>query len=261
MIEHTVSILWSGGWDGTFRLLQLATEPICIQPIYVIDENRQSLEFEKGSMQKILDIVSSNGEGQYSFRAKILDIKYYKKMDILHDYQNDEISDAFRYLREKYAIGIQSEWFALLAKHLGLRLEIGTVHQYHGKVENAIEMEGILTLIPNDILPGRYQVLPKGDNYNASLVFGDLIFPIIKLTKKDEERIARENGWLDIMKLTWFCHTPIDGEPCGLCGPCDDAMNTGMEWRMPPKAQRRYKHKDFYLFIRKVRRHLPFKKG
>jgi len=76
------------------------------------------------------------------------------------------------------------------------------------------------------------------------------------LEKKDEEHIARENGWLDIMELSWFCHTPIDGKPCGLCGPCDDAMNTGMEWHLSEEAKKRYKHRTFHLLVRKIKRKL-----
>ncbi len=256
---HIVSLLWSGGWDGTFRLLQLATEPICIQPIYVIDENRESSEYEKKAMREILDIVKS---GKFSsFNAQILDIKYFTVKNILCDYKNGEISNAFRYLQGKYDVGTQYEWFALLANHIGTKLEVGVVHQYHGKVEDAIEGEGTLVPVQNDILPGRYQVLPKGTDDKISLVFGNLIFSVIKLTKKDEECIATENGWMEIMKLTWFCHSPINGEPCGLCGPCDDAMNTGMEWRLPEKARKRYKHRNLYLNARKLKNHIPFHKG
>ena len=61
------------------------------------------------------------------------------------------------------------------------------------------------------------------------------------------------------MNLSWFCHSPINDELCGLCGFCDDAMNTGMEWRMPELAQKRYKHKKIYLFIRKVQNRMRVK--
>ncbi len=106
---NKVTLLWSGGWDGTFRLLQLASEPICIQPIYVIDENRGSTEYERESMRKILDILRSEESGAYDFKAQILDIKYYTVKDILQDYKDDEISDAFQYLHKKYAVGAQYE--------------------------------------------------------------------------------------------------------------------------------------------------------
>lgn len=157
-------------------------------------------------------------------------------------------------LRKNYSIGTQYEWFALLCDKLNIKMESAVVHQYHGKVEDAIHAEGKLELIENDFLPERYCVKKAGEKNTAFLVFGDLILPVIKLSKEDEEKIARQNGWLDIMKYTWFCHTPIHGKPCGLCSPCDDAMNTGMEWRMPRCAQFRYKNRKFFRLIRAIKR-------
>lgn len=189
------------------------------------------------------------------FKAQLLDIKYYEVDWILQNCANPQITKAFKTLRNRYSIGNQYEWFTLLANYLGERLEVGVVHQYHGKVEDAIDAEGELTLVENDILPERYCAISKSDNNNnVSLVFGNLLLPLIMLSKKDEERISIENGWIDIMKLSWFCHSPINGEPCGLCGPCEDAMNTGMEWRMPEAAKWRYRHRRICTLIRKVKR-------
>ncbi|HRX58350.1 MAG TPA: hypothetical protein P5075_06200 [Eubacteriales bacterium] len=251
----TVTLLWSGGWDGTFRFLQLASKEICIQPIYVIDKARKSREYEKAAMHRVVDIVSTGEE--YNFKATILPIKFYTVEWILQNCADEKISAAFRYLKEKYSIGTQYEWFALLAKKLGVKLETCVVHQYHGKVEDAIRMEGMLSPTADDIFTERYQVLPKGESRAAAIVFENLLLPTIQLSKKDEERIAGENGWLDIMKLSWFCHNPDkNGNPCGLCGPCDDAMHTGMEWRLPRKAQQRNKHRYVYLLLQKARRSL-----
>lgn len=248
--KNKVTLLWSGGWDGTFRLLQLATNDIIIQPIYVIDEKRGSTEAEIRAMNKILEMVKRR------FLAEILEIKFIEKNWILDNCADENISKSFKYIREKFNVGIQYEWFALLAKHMDTKMESAVVHQYNGKIEDAIKAEGVLMPIENDFLPGRMQVLPKGDVTTVSTVFENLILPVITMSKKDEEKIARENGWLDIMKLSWFCHTPINGEVCGLCGPCDDAMNTGMEWRVPEKARKRYKHRKIYISIRKIKKKL-----
>ena len=51
---NKVTLLWSGGWDGTFRFLELMQhEDIEIQPIYVIDPGRESTPYEKKAMKKI----------------------------------------------------------------------------------------------------------------------------------------------------------------------------------------------------------------
>ena len=247
--ENLVTLLWSGGWDGTFRLLQLAENDIQIQPIYVIDAERRSNDNEIEAMHKILKRIKENK----LFKAKILDIVYYKVEWILENCKDSEISENFRYLREKYKIGAQYEWFSLLCKKLNIKMESAVVHQYHGKVEDAIIEEGILAPIENDFLEGRFHVLPKDEIKTAYIVFENMILQVIKLSKEDEWHIAEEKGWMDIMELSWFCHSPINGKPCGLCGPCDDAMNTGMEWRMPKEAKKRYKHRKLYRYINSVK--------
>lgn len=247
MKKNTVTILWSGGWDGTFRLLQLATNDIIIQPIYIIDSQRKSTKLEIIAMEKILEMLKGR------FLATILDIKFIEKEWILNNCADENISKSFKRIREKFKVGIQYEWFALLAKHMGIKMESAVVSQYKGKVEEAIEAEGYLMPIENDFLQERMQVLPKEGITDTYTVFENIILPVIKITKKDEEKIAKENGWLDIMKLTWFCHTPIDGETCGLCGPCEDAMNTGMDWRVSKNAQKRYKYRMIYRPFQKIK--------
>ncbi len=247
-MKNKVVLLWSGGWDGTFRLLQLCQNDIVIQPVYVIDRNRLSLQNELNAMKSILEICRN------SFQATILDIQFYELNDIKNNWLREDILEAFKRLHDKYKIGYQYLWFAYLCHELDQNMESSVVHQYHGKVENAIEAEGKLQLIDNDFISGRYIICKEESSSDLNLIFGHLIFPVIKLTKKDEENIARENGWLDIMKLSWFCHTPINGMPCGICGPCDDAMNTGMEWRMPEAAKRRHKFRKFYLAMRLAKR-------
>lgn len=68
-MKNIVTILWTGGWDSTFRLLCLAeNEDISIQPVYVIDENRKSKEYELDAMNKILTMIRMGGGIVYSKR-------------------------------------------------------------------------------------------------------------------------------------------------------------------------------------------------
>jgi hypothetical protein len=49
-----VQILWTGGWDSTFRLLQLLLElKLPVIPHYVIDDTRESAPIEIRTMERI----------------------------------------------------------------------------------------------------------------------------------------------------------------------------------------------------------------
>lgn len=245
-----VTLLWSGGWDGTFRLLQLAQYDIEILPIHLVHAAREGEKYERAAMEKVLEQIKQDK----AFKAEILDIVYYDVQWVLENCQDKEISEAYRYLNKEYKIGKQYEWFALLCKKLNTQMESGLLCLEGSTVKRAITAEGTMLPIENDYLEGRYHVLPQGEKQAAYLVFGNLILPIVMYTKIDEERIARENGWIEIMKLSWFCHLPINGQPCGLCNPCRDAMNNGMVWRMPKESQFRYRHRFIFRCIRKVKK-------
>ena len=87
--------------------------------------------------------------------------------------------------------------------------------------------------------------VPKGESTDAELVFGLLDFGMLGVSKSDALQAAEQNGWMPIMRKTWFCHTPVNGKPCGTCNPCRDAMNEGMRWRMPLSSRLRYHIETF----------------
>ena len=58
-------------------------------------------------------------------------------------------------------------------------------------------------------------------------------------------------GYEDIMQNVWFCHSPIKGEPCGLCRPCEEKMDSRMSILLPSKAQKRYKKAKKWHFLGK----------
>ena len=50
-----VMLLWTGGWDSTFRLLWLSwIEGRTVQPLYIAEEGRASTAAELSAMKKIL---------------------------------------------------------------------------------------------------------------------------------------------------------------------------------------------------------------
>ena len=38
--------------------------------------------------------------------------------------------------------------------------------------------------------------------------------PIISLTKEDMLEISINNGWCDVLEITWSCWYPYDNRPC-----------------------------------------------
>src|SRR5687768_2173151 len=57
-MENPVKLLWTGGWDSTFRLLDLLlVKKRAVQPYYIISRSRQSCEMEIKTMEKIRNLI------------------------------------------------------------------------------------------------------------------------------------------------------------------------------------------------------------
>ena len=235
-MSEMVNILWSGGWDSTFRLLELSQiEELSICPIYVRDHGRPGMAHELAAMCDILPQVRGIA------RARVLDVDLYDRGAIGRDFPNEGISAAYGRLAEEFGLGYQYETFALLCEGLGIRAECAVEDSTRSKAKRAIDAQCLL--VPCDEDPcgrGRFRVVPKGASSDAATVFGRLDFGMLGVSKVEAKRVAEESGWVPIMRRTWFCHAPVKGKPCGTCNPCRDAMAEGMRWRMPLSSRLRY---------------------
>lgn len=93
-------------------------ENIAIQPVYVIDPDRASTEYEKRSMDEIVLSLKQKPET----KADFLPIVMYRLEDIPRD---ENISKAFQKIHAATNLGSQHEWLAWLGK-LHPNMEMGT---------------------------------------------------------------------------------------------------------------------------------------
>lgn len=150
---------------------------------------------------------------------------------------NANISAAFLSICERVHLGSQYEWLAKLAEVYPM-LEIGVEKpsgEYSGIV-TAINQSGRL-INKNDTWIVDQSVSSK----DICTVFGKMSFPIVNTTEKEMQEYIKTIGYEDVMRRIWFCHNPIENEPCGFCRPCQQKMECKMEWLLPERSQRRYK--------------------
>lgn len=226
-----VNILWTGGFDSTFRMIELSRQEVLVVPIYVMDESRKSTQTEIDAMEKMREMLLKHSETI----AEIRPIVCYSKKDIEID---PAISSAFRKIRQLVAVGTQYEWLACLAKKLG-RLEIGVEKpndDYSGCNEAINKTGGLVEC------DGTYLV-SESSNEECKLLFGNFSFPIIGKTELEMKAELDSLGtYADIMNSIWFCHVPYNQEPCGVCRPCQQKMECGMASLLPVSAQKRYSY-------------------
>lgn len=228
-MNKDVYLMWTGGWDSTFRLVELSFEEVNIFPVYVIDSKRRSKDIEILRMEQILDALRNKP----LTKANIHDVELIELESIAKD---DEITQAYYHIHEKTHLGSQHEWLARLGKTrpgMELGTEAGDPKTSH--IIDAIQTFGKLVVEGNI---GKLD--PQESTKEGMLVLGCFTFPLITRTEKDMLQLIKQWEYEDIMQNIWFCHTPIKGKPCGLCHPCDVKMESDMHFLLPKKAQWRY---------------------
>lgn len=224
-----VRLLWTGGWDSTFELLQqVVVHRRPVEPIYLVDRGRRSREVEMRAMDRIRERIASIDDEA----ASLLRPTRYVAVDAVT--ADERISAAFRRLERSHRIGTQYDWLARFCAEQALDdvvmgFENGR-HGAHGVLRDAVDV-------------GRWPMGPvhrvRADAIatDVGIVFGRYVFPLFDRTKRDMADEVDRRGWRPIMLETWFCHRPVGDEPCARCHPCVQAIRAGLGWRIPPRRR------------------------
>ena len=227
--KEDVALLWTGGWDSTFQLLQLLlVQRRRVTPFYLMHPKRLSTDKEIRTMKRIQDHILK----EYPHTFELLHpTQYFSATDIPPD---PEISETYQSLRKENYMGRQYDWLSRFCKANGIADIQLCIHRHdkaHFFVEQIVS-EGI------DGLQTVFRVDPKFKNRKEYVLFRYFSFPIFELSKVEMAAVADKRGWKEIMNMTWFCHTPTKNEtPCGKCNPCLYTIEEGLGWRIPLKGR------------------------
>lgn len=215
--NESVNLLWTGGWDSTFRLLQLLLlEKKRVNPHYIIYTSRKSTIIEIKAMDRIRQKLLSD----YPELSKILNTTtYFNYHEIV---PSPNITTAWKNIKTKRHIGTQFESLARYVKQEKLDgIEICMEKEKHD-----FETTYIYKIVNGTLTP------------DEKIIFRNFSFPLKNLAKKEMETTGKQNGWMDYMNLTWFCHRPYfvtsnHPLPCGACNPCITTVKEGLGYRVP----------------------------
>lgn len=225
--NEAANLLWTGGWDSTFRLLDLVLiRKRPVQPFYVVSPVRKSSELEISTMDKIRNLLY---EKHPESRPLLLPAVYKKVEEIKTD---DAITQQYKRLAASQHLGNQYDFLARFADEAGIdALELSIHKDDHAQkfLQAYVVKEG-----------DNYR-LQDNPSYEDLKLFKHFRFPILELTKLDMERIAAKHNFLDLLNETVFCHTPLkNGTPCGHCNPCRYTIAEGLKRRVPFARRLRY---------------------
>jgi hypothetical protein len=252
--DKNVNLLWTGGWDSTFHLLQLLIiHKLRVTPFYLIDEARGSTGVEIQTMKRIRNRLFK----KYPHTRDLLrPTQYFGVPAILPD---PEIEEASKTIRKEKFMGPQCDWLARFCKQnsiTDMQLCIHRGDKAHLVIENIVseERDDSLSVVRVD---------RKFNMTNEYTLFRYFSFPIFSLSKVQMATIANEQGWEQEMGLTWFCHNPRKGmKPCGECNPCISTIEEGLAWRIPASSRvSSFFHGAFSWPVKRIVKHMLNKVG
>ena len=241
-----VPLFWTGGWDSTFRLLQLLLDlRVPVEPTYLVDSRRASAQREMEAMERIRAAVAE----QYPHtRALMLPTRLVRVEDLARE---DDIQRAFDRIAARNRFGNQ---YAFLARHCqqqgidGAEVMIElTERGAHSFLKDHVHAVTTPQGYPT------WRLRPDCPDRDLLTVVGPFALPLFQTRKEDTVQTGARNGWTDLLAMTWFCHSPRNGEPCGLCNPCQYALEQGFEWRIPRKRRALSKLYSYTLMPLRVR--------
>lgn len=234
-----INILWTGGWDSTFRILQLSDKDVTIQPYYLRD-NRKSEKIELNTIK----IVTEDILKLATTKCKINKLISINVSDIEND---NEITNAYNTIFKEFKsrsnglkLGSQYEWLARFSKNID-NLELGI--EKGSKVIDLINMFGELEKNSCPIKGEYYSINKQNSSKDLIKVFNKYHYPLLDYSKLKMKQIAEEKGFIDVLNKTWFCHKPKNNNPCGGCNPCIQTIELGLAYRLDKKSLNRYKFK------------------
>lgn len=144
--------------------------------------------------------------------------------------EDAEITVALRDIRRRVFIGSQYAWLPAFCRQNAITdMELG-VH-VDDKVQALVRPFAMEFDHPAGYRSIR--VDPRHAESAEFRLFRDFSFPLFHLDKVDMDKRAEVEGWGTIMDMTWFCHTPVHGRPCGICAPCVYTIEEGLARRVP----------------------------
>lgn len=228
--KKVVEIFWTGGYDSTFRVVQLSRMNVIIRPYYLSD-NRIAENYEISAIEKATKLIREHPDT----KAELLDLVFIPVSD--RPEGDKEIKAAYDRIFSKNWLGSQYVWLAEFAKqHKGIELSIekGT-----NPVKLIEKNGGFKKTIVDGV--GETFIVDEKTHFDYYSIFGNFSIPLLEISKLDMKAFFLENGYADVMKATWFCHSPINGKPCGKCNPCKGVVEEGLSERLDEEALERYR--------------------
>lgn len=240
-----INLLFTGGWDSTFRLCQLSFLNVKVQPVYVCicgHEDRTNCEKEIQAQDRIISMLRQKENTKATLLDPIRlstdslpkDLEFESAFDKW--FESGKIPGQLRYLGKLQKLYPELEYCCE-----GPTLKRRQQGYKKGKLHVFLEEHGFSFKIQSD---GSANMDVSRADDGLKLLWGGFTFPILGITEMDMVVYIRSWGYEDVFRQTWTCDYDGD-EPCGVCHNCNTKwasglMSLGVQNLFPPSAIRNH---------------------
>lgn len=190
MKTKTVNVLWTGGFDSTFRIFQLSKLPVTVQPYYLAYKQHKSTVRELATIEKITQLIQDRETTR--FRLLPLIVKQADSLDVPED-----VREAYQKIREMDIPGEQYAHLAVFAgENPGMELPVAR-DKGRDMARGYIEVEDAITgknfVIDREKTPPVVYTLMK-----------DLLFPVCQWSKAEMKAHYKQENAREIMKASRY---------------------------------------------------------
>lgn len=228
------NLFWTGGFDSTFRLLQLvdnknikdinlfyiSNKIDSRQEVEILHVQRESQEFELSTMSRILSVIDTSKIKKFTIWGTN-DTLLYCSMIFDFQFMNYIQRDSIEY-SDKVKVNQFDLWYNLITSRPVM--QYGAISQILEEldIEAEICLEKGGGIWSNTV---KYFESMDGDKvifrpFQGQKAFERYLMPLYDTDRQQMIKISIENEWVDILYNTWSCWYPVDRKPCGVCDMC-----------------------------------------
>lgn len=239
MAHKDIYIFWSGGWDSTYRMCELARQDVTVHPVYLVIPKRLSTNNELRAIAMIYKKLMR-------FKGRKADIRQPRIIRLEEVPYHAQIEQAY-YDLEEYKFPEQYLYLAVCAVWFpGIELCFERYSKRPGSMSRMLSEKGRMVFDGDGV--GH---IDKAHSEEAVVrAWGNFSFPVIRIT--EQQMLENIKAWRmeKFMKDIVFCRHDVL-QPCGYCPTCIQKMEKGMYFLFSQKAIRRYE--VFRYFVDRIK--------
>lgn len=224
-LVEPVQLLWTSGWDSTFRLCELVlVEGRAVQPLYMYVPDRAGREIELEVQGRLWQQLRERAPDPGLLRYPII---HQQRWAAGHPVPSAELRECFARVQARHP-HLTGQFLRLA--HLGDLLDWWAVELSLARGEGHPGFNEA-AFVDHHARPEALELADTDEGW----LLRRFAFPTLHRSRANMRDVAAIHGFDDLLRQSWYCQAPVGRRVCGRCRPCViHREQTGEDVPTPP---------------------------